>query len=914
MGRVALSYDDERIIGTNDFATAALSHDLIRVGYEGHGHQAHAIFCYNQNDNNIYNNTYYDDGAQYYKTMQTLWYHYDFPKFPLGVSLLFMNIGMQAGKINPKEWDYDTNPARTEYQQMFGGYINYHPKHLTLEASYYRQTGKQVAISMNASDSYRFYDNNNRREYTHIYTDRAIYRPGQTVQVAAIIYALTDHVNTDAVVDKKMTMTLRDANYKVIAEKSVTTDHYGKCSAEFTLPKGSKNGSFRVSLNGSSQSFRVEEYKRPTFEVSFSEYKEMYKAGDTITVQGKAVSYAGVPVQDAKVKYTVRRRIAYWWMSYSWYWNVGYIGRGTEAEELLTKETTTHDDGTFDVMMPMVLPKDDNKTPMFYTFEVEADVTDQAGETHGGTKSMSLGTRPTALTCDVPQRIRRDQIKPVTFYRRNAAGNEIEGTVRYRIDEGKWQEVKANTGINALSSQLKSGEHRLEAVCQSDSIDMKFVVFSLDDKKPASKTEDWFYVSDSQFPNDGKPVTVQVGSSDPDLHIVYSIFSGDEMLESGSVKKDAALINRKFTYKEEYGNGLLLTFAWVKNGVCHMHQQTITRPMPDKRLKSSWETFRDRLTPGQQEEWKLKITKPDGTPADASLMAVLYDKSLDQINPHHWAFFPHSYLPQPSTAWQWSSWGGISASGSRAYQGLIVSDLRFSHFDSSVYPQYSYYGRYTRGGFSGSRVLMAKASAAMVEEKAIGAFDVMSSNDAAAEVPQAKVEIAVGAQKAKGKDSEEKQEEVNIRENLQETAFCYPTLQTDDNGLVVLKFTLPESLTTWRFMGVSNTTDMLYGFIDGETVAKKDVMIQPNVPRFVRMGDEAEISARIFNTSDHAVSGQAKLLLVDPETNETVFEQQQSFSAESEKSGTDKAESGQSKTDADPGKPGTDNEKGDAKE
>ena len=152
VGRVALSYDDEHIIGTNDFATAALSHDLIRVGYEGHGHQAHAIFCYNQNDNNIYNNTYYDDGAQYYKTMQTLWYHYDFPKFPLGVSLLFMNIGMQAGKINPKEWDYDTNPARTEYQQMFGGYINYHPKHLTLEASYYRQTGKQVAISMNASD------------------------------------------------------------------------------------------------------------------------------------------------------------------------------------------------------------------------------------------------------------------------------------------------------------------------------------------------------------------------------------------------------------------------------------------------------------------------------------------------------------------------------------------------------------------------------------------------------------------------------------------------------------------------------------------------------------------------------------------------------------------------------------------
>ena len=737
----------------------------------------------------------------------------------------------------------------------------------------------------NSYGRYSYYERQYNQEHTNLFTDRSIYRPGQTVSVTAIVWKEVSELDNQAVANKQVRFELRDANNKNIGEQQAVTDRFGKCNVQFTLPQGLLNGRFSIRTgNGGSVSFRVEEYKRPTFQVEFAEYKESYQQGDTVHAEGKALSYAGVPVQGAKVRYTVCRKVAFWWLSYSWYWESGYYGRGEEDEDLYEGEAVTADDGTFKVDMPLVVPKSMGNSPMYYNFVVEADVTDMAGETHSGTMSLPLGTKPTALTCNLPQKVRSDQMPQVTFTRCNAAGKPIAGKLKYRIDGGKWQQWSANVQCSMFNSQLKSGEHRLEAVCQSDSIDMKFVVFSLDDKKPASKTEDWFYVSDSQFPNDGKPITVQVGSSDPDLHIVYSIFSGDEMLESGSVKKDAALINRKFTYQEEYGNGLLLTFAWVKNGVCHMHQQTITRPMPDKRLKSSWETFRDRLTPGQQEEWKLKITKPDGTPADASLMAVLYDKSLDQINPHHWAFFPNSYLPQPSTAWQWSSWGGISASGSRAYQGLIVSDLRFSHFDSSVYPQYSYYGRYTRGGFSGSRVLMAKASAAMVEEKAIGAFDVMSSNDAAAEVPQAKVEIAVGAQKAKGKDSEEKQEEVNIRENLQETAFCYPTLQTDDNGLVVLKFTLPESLTTWRFMGVSNTTDMLYGFIDGETVAKKDVMIQPNVPRFVRMGDEAEISARIFNTSDHAVSGQAKLLLVDPETNETVFEQQQSFSAESEKS------------------------------
>ena len=151
MGRIALAYDDERIIGPNDFATAAQSHDVLRVGYEGHGHKAHAILAYNQNGDNYYNGTYYDGGAQLYKTMQTVWYHYDMPKFPLGASLLFMNIGQQAGRyvevddgMVKKKVPDEYNEPRTEYQQMYGGYINFHPKHLTLEGSYYRQTGKVV--------------------------------------------------------------------------------------------------------------------------------------------------------------------------------------------------------------------------------------------------------------------------------------------------------------------------------------------------------------------------------------------------------------------------------------------------------------------------------------------------------------------------------------------------------------------------------------------------------------------------------------------------------------------------------------------------------------------------------------------------------------------------------------------------
>ena len=148
LGRVALSYDDERIIGPNDFAVANKTHDVARVGYEGHGHKAHVILAYNQNNENVYNGTYYVNGAQPYKTMQTVWYHYDVPNFPLGASLLFMNMGLQAGTNDTKEWDYKTNSARTVYQQMYGGYVNYHSNLLKLEGSYYRQAGKFVSKKM----------------------------------------------------------------------------------------------------------------------------------------------------------------------------------------------------------------------------------------------------------------------------------------------------------------------------------------------------------------------------------------------------------------------------------------------------------------------------------------------------------------------------------------------------------------------------------------------------------------------------------------------------------------------------------------------------------------------------------------------------------------------------------------------
>ena len=736
--------------------------------------------------------------------------------------------------------------------------------------------------STSGSAGYSFNDDKSRKEYTRIYTDRAIYRPGQTVHMAAIIYARENYTELSTVEGKEVTAQLRDANYKVIAEQRLTTDRFGKCSASFTLPTGVRNGNFTLRLNGASESFRVEEYKRPTFELSFSEYKELYKAGDTLTIQGKAMSYAGVPVQEAKVQYTVRRKIAYWWLSYSWYWGSGYLGTLNDSDDIFSGETVTKDDGSFDVKMPMILPEGVGDRPMFYTFQVVANVTDQAGETHSGSQSMSLGTKPTSLSCNVPQRIRIDEIKPVSFYRRNAAGNEIEGTVRYRIDEGVWKECAANTPIDVLSKDLTSGRHRLEAACEGDSIDMKFVVFSLEDKKPAMETKDWFYISDSSFPADGKPVTVQVGSSDPDLYIAYEIISGKTVLEEGFIRESQSLYNRKFTYKESYTNGLLITFAWVKNGVCYHHTETIRRPLPDKSLKLKWETFRDRLKPGQQEEWRLSIRDKNGKPADAQLMAVLYDKSLDQLESHYWGLYPNMSVSYPYTSWTTMGFGGTSTNGSQKVKTLSVPQFRFSHFDHSSYPERLYIIGY---GYAGRGRVLMRANA--VEDGAVESMAMavpMEKSMAMEEPAEAKEEVADEAAPLKEKEPQE-EESVQLRENMQETAFFYPALQADKNGEVILKFTLPESLTTWRFMSVAHTTDIHAGTLSGETVAQKDVMLQPNMPRFIRMGDQAQLSARIFNISEQPQSGTAVLEMIDPETEKVVYTAQQSFAVEAGKTG-----------------------------
>lgn len=722
-----------------------------------------------------------------------------------------------------------------------------------------------------------FYYNDTKRhqQRTSTFTDRAIYRPGQTVHATAIVYSTDDNVTYTAVAGTQVKAILRDANFQQLDEKTLTTDSYGKCSADFTLPKGKLTGRYYLMINKGTASFNVEEYKRPTFSVEFPDVTEKYQNGDTLMVKGKAVSYAGVPVQGAKVKYTVKRTPAYWWFSTPWHHG------NIQMEETVMKEgeAITDVEGSFLVEMPMVLPDMSLTARAFYNFVVVAHVSDAAGESHDGELSVPLGSRAATLTSSLQAKVLADSANQVTFNLRNASGYDVNADVIYRFDsQGEWLTAKTMQPCR-LAKKFTSGRHSLMAICEGDTLSQDFVAFSLDDTKPCTTTDDWFYVSAPSFPRDGQPVTVQIGSSAKDMHVVYAVYAADKVLDSGAFSLSDALQNVKLTYKEEYGDGVLLTFAWVKNGKCFTHEATIKRPLPDKNLKMEWTTFRDRLTPGQSEEWTLTVKGPDGKPVDASVVATLYDKSLDQLRKHQWAFSPQAWLHTPNTMWRYFSVSGLRQTSvmNRTWQQYKTLDL--SMFDDQAFAGFVY-GLQSAKTFPKTRMLKAKETASM----RAATFDMVEANGA---LQGKNAGIGLVAEMADDAKAEETLATTDqIRENLNETAFFFPNLKTDADGNVSMTFTMPESLTTWRFMGLANTVDMMFGLLSGETVTQKPVMVQPNVPRFVRTGDEAQIAARISNTTKATVSGTARMTLVDPETEKNVYSKDVAFTVEAGKTAT----------------------------
>ena len=757
----------------------------------------------------------------------------------------------------------------------------------------------------------RYYEKKDDEVKYQLFTDRAIYRPGQKVHATAVSYIVKKGL--DASVpgkSKELKFILRDANWKQMAEQKATTDEYGTASVDFELPKEGQTGQYSISVNGTATEYiRVEEYKRPTFEITFPKVNEKYTWGDTVVVKASAKTYAGVPVQGAKVEYQVTRRNQLWW------WGAGSAGQLVKTDSCVTRE-----DGTFDVEIPLeasLSGKDEAdmsdfmRIARFFNFEVSAIVTDISGESHEGVMSLPLGTKSTILTVNLPKRIEADSLKTVTFAYRNASGMPIASNLQYRIDGGEWKVAEANAPVaikeyaasSASSAHVwKSGVHQLEAICGTDTLQQKFTLFSIKDTHPMEPTTEWYYQTAKTFPHDGKPVYVQVGSSENGAHIVYSIIAGNKLLEKGTWELGDSIVTLPFTYREEYASGVVINYSFVKNGECYARKISIARPLPEKKLNITWKTFRDRLTPGQKEKWTLHVTTPDGKPAKAQLMSVLYDKSLDQLAEHTWEMSLGFSQWLPDCYWKSNlKYYKMGLAGTYPTKYYDEKELDVDKFDGKYFSFYAYMqamqlSKLERSyGGTVEAVRMEKHSMVkdeLVREEAkvmrsrgnqmarVGAAAPSANKvfDAVEEMPQ----FAGGS----GSDAGPFLDKVQVRENLNETAFFYPALESDNQGNVAINFTLPESVTTWKFMGLAHDKEMRNGCLVDEAVAQKTVMVQPNMPRFLREGDKSTIVVKLFNTSDKKVNGNARMQILDAETQKVVWQKTQGYRIDAEGSAT----------------------------
>ena len=782
--------------------------------------------------------------------------------------------------------------------------------------AYFKNVDGEVLISTNndkftpARDIYlsrtRYYEKKDNETKYQVYTDRALYRPGQKVHVTAIDFVNMKGIDAKVPVGRdELVFRLCNASWKEVEMKKAKVDEYGTASVDFELPKEGQTGMYHVSVNDQvNRFFRVEEYKRPTFEITFPKVNEKYNWGDTVVVKASAKTYAGVPVQGAKVAYQVTRRNQLWW------WGAGSAGQLIKTDSCVTRE-----DGTFDVEIPLEASlsgideadmSDFMRIARFFNFEVSAIVTDISGESHEGVMSLPLGTKPTILTVNLPKRIETDSLNTVTFAYRNASGMPISSRLKYRIDEGEWKDAEANALVSikeyassSASSSLvwKSGVHQLEAICGQDTLQQKFTLFSMKDTHPVEPTTEWYYQTAKTFPRDGKLVYIQVGSSENGAHIVYSIIAGNKLLEKGAWELGDSIVTLPFTYKEEYASGIVLNYSFVKQGKCYTRMMSIARPLPEKKLNIAWKTFRNLLTPGQKEEWTLRITTPDGKPAKAQLMSVLYDKSLDQIAPHFWNLSLGFYQSLPNCYWKHNlTFRSFYLNGVYPTKYYDEKQLDVDKFDGKFFSYYAYMQAVELSKLERSSVGTVEAVRIQKDELVQKEGRVMKTRGSnmirvAAAAPSADKVFDVVEEMPQfaggtGSDAGQFLDKVQVRENMNETAFFYPALESDNNGNVAIRFTLPESVTTWKFMGLAHDKEMRNGLLVDEAVAQKTVMVQPNMPRFLREGDKATIVVKLFNTSDKNVSGNARMQILDPETNKVVWQKTQNYSIDAEGSAT----------------------------
>jgi hypothetical protein len=691
------------------------------------------------------------------------------------------------------------------------------------------------------------------------------------------------------VANDSLTVKVTDSQWKEITQLKLKTNEFGTADFEFSLPDGAAVGLWHFRGESASggdcyEDLRVEEYKRPTFDVAFDARKGG-KFGETIELVGTATMLAGVPVQAAQVHYTVQCQPNL----YRWWW----YGASRSWEDLDEGELTTDDEGKFRIPVYLTEEYRTENYPLV-RFRVQAQVTDQNGESHEAEWGMNVGDF--GLSLDVQVKEMLDLAKNPTFvidaFDTDRVKVPMEGT--YRILYGTAtvaQGTFASGDTLQLPATLVPGvEYSIEATAVNphsgkdvkDRASVTFYNSALPVTSPVAMgtdtkcradvqpvERDLFYTDNTEFVLGGH-VDLYFSTSETDAYIIYNVYGKDGILESQRAVTDGTMKHLRLPYKKEWGEGINVEVMYVRNGHCFMKQQTFSLARPEKKLKLEWATFRDKLQPGQQEQWTLIVTDKNGRRVKgAEMMAVLYDAALDRIYSHYWNF-------------------GLSFSRHIPY-------VRTSHLALASVPSFYLQGKvpslkgYSRtfdhlNGFEHDRYLRRKNAPMLLESRAAVRSDFAGAAMAVVEETADMADAGTALPEADEESHvEEDFDHATIRQDFAETAFFLPHLVSDKQGNVNIQFTLPESLTEWKFMGFAHTKDVDYGLIRATAVARKAFMLRPNMPRFLRWGDKAVIASSVVNQSEEALKGGVRMRLINPATGDVVLTMEKPFAVEAGK-------------------------------
>lgn len=937
-------------------------------------------------------------------------------------------------------WSYKYDQGKREYRQKLiattlsdqDGYLRFLQKDILGESFYlkfFNNGDSYVSLDPENSFGYNVFYNSYHGESkysttsTFFFTDRSIYRPGQTIYFKGIVIRSDNGKDNQIQTNYSSKVSLYDVNYQKVSDLSVTTNEFGSFSGSFTAPSGGLNGGMTIQNETGSISISVEDYKRPKFEVKCDSIKDSYKLGAMVKIQGKAVAYSGANIDNASLKYRVVRmvRFPYW---HDWWW----MPRPTSPEKEITHGTaTTGKNGEF-VFSFKAVP-DESIAPAAnptFTYKVYTDVTDVNGETHSATKEINAAYKALTIKPEIPGKLERTGKTDFKLTTCNANGDFVPASgsmVIYKLKspekvfrERKWdradkytmtkdeyyktfpadqytdelnpttwdtEETVLQTAFNTAQDKIlrltglkswKPGMYKL-AIKSKDPFGevieetAYFTVFDKNIKVLPYPSTDW-YEEVTKTIEPGDTALVLTGTSYDNAHMLIEVEHDREVV----YKEWATLSNqqRLFSHlvQESYRGNFEVHCTFVNNNRLYTHNSTIQVPYSNKELGISFETFRNKLQPGEKDQWRLRIKGNKGEKAAAEMVATLYDASLDAFKPQSFNF---GCWPTYSPSLEWNSpncfqivplhvftnyypyyqygysintcsfnWFGFGYTvyneavnleeelknhkGKANYQILSSEKAKGTEIsgivcdkDGNPVPDViiliagtqngtmtNANGKFTVKSDRSTIVLLVgilygesqeiqliqkgKAKIKVMLNNLTGViatYDVVGTNDSnAVDVADMKVVEEVEAapakasmrsfksgaalKKAEYKDSPidhlEEQADlttVQARTNLNETAFFYPDLRTDENGDVLINFTIPEALTRWKMLGFAHTKDLAYGFTQNELVTQKDLMVTPNAPRFFRENDTMTFTAKITSLSDKDLTGSAQLMLFD---------------------------------------------------